>query len=295
VKFYFASPTTPNGYCGYAQIAVFGTPSANPQPPGPLVTVQHEEVTDSFTLASPNLIANQLPSSYGPGVFTDEGCNETNLTSGLLGFGYQFSASCGDDGTAVPWIIFTSTNGWNLTNIVIYTMWHDYGRDGQFYNLSYSTLAAPTTFVPLTSIAYNAPVPQNATASGNEIAIAPAPGQTLLASNVYSVKFDFTPQGAQDYGWSGYSQIVLQGTNLTTPLIPPLVTRSTISGGNLIVTGTGGTPNLGYVWVTATNLFTPFTNWTVAATGTLDASGALSSSIPVNATNPAAFFRLWVP
>jgi len=29
-----------------------------------------------------------------------------------------------------------------------------YGRDGQFYNLSYSTWSAPTTFLPLASVAY---------------------------------------------------------------------------------------------------------------------------------------------
>lgn len=295
LEFDMTTPFGENGFEGYSQIGVYGTPSANPPPVGPVITAEHEEYVNTFTLETPNLIANQLPSSYGPGVFTEEGCNETNLTSGQLGFGYQYSASCGDDGIAVPWIIFSSTNGWDLTNIVVYTLWHDYGRDGQFYNLSYSTLSAPTTFLPLTSIDYNPSVPQDGRASGNRIAIAPAPGQALLASNVYAVKFDFTPQGTQDYGWSGYSQIVLQGSNLSNQATPPVVATPTQAGGNLIVTGTGGTPNLGYVWMTSTNLLIPFTNWTVAASGTLNGSGAFSNSIPINPTNPAAFFRLWVP
>lgn len=295
LEFDMTVPYGENGFEGYSQIAVYGSPSTTPPPARPSVTVQHEEVTDSFTLASPSLIANQLPSSAGPGTFTEEGCNVTNLTSGQLGFGYQFGASCGDDGIAVPWIIYRSTNGWNLTNIVVYTMWNDYGRDGQFYNLSYSTLSAPTTFQPLTSVAYNPPVPQNGTASGNQITIAPAPGQSLLASNVYAVKFDFTPQGTQDYSWSGYTQIVLQGSNLTAPLTGPTITSSMLAGGNLIVTGVGGTPNLGYVWLTSTDLLTPFANWTAASTGTLDGTGAFSNSIPVNPSQRTGFFRLWVP
>ena len=158
----------PNGYSGYSEISAFGSPSANPPPAGPVITTQHEELTNTFVLESPNLIANQLPSIVGPGVFTDEGCNETNLTSGVLGFGFAYSASCGDDGTAVPYIIFTSGAGWNLTNIVTYTLWHDYGRDGQFYNLSYSTLSAPTTFLPLASVAYNPFVPHDGRATGNQ-------------------------------------------------------------------------------------------------------------------------------
>jgi hypothetical protein len=37
---------------------------------------------------------------------------------------------------------------------------------------------------------------------------------------------------------------------------------------------------------------TPLTNWTVSATGTLDATGALSNSIPINPSQPAGFFLL---
>jgi hypothetical protein len=281
----------PNGYSGYSEVSVFGSPSANPPPQGPVITTQHEESTNTFVLETPNLIANQLPSIVGSGSFTNEGCNETNLTSGQLGFGAAYSASCGDDGTAVPYIIFTSGSGWNLTNIVTYTLWHDYGRDGQYYNLSYSTLSAPTTFLPLASVAYNPFVPHDGRATGNRVAIAPAPGQSMLASNVYAVKFDFTPQGTEDFGWSGYTQIVLQGSNLAPPAAPT-INSFKISGGNLILTGSGGSPNYGYVLVTSTNVRTPLTNWTVITNGVLDGTGGFSNTVPVNATNPASFYRL---
>jgi hypothetical protein len=285
----------PNGYSGYSEIGVFGLPSAAAPPAGPVITTAHEETNNIWAPETPNLIANQLPSSTGPGSFTLEGCNETNLTDGILGFGAAFGASCGAETDAVPYIIFSSASGWNLTNIVVYTLWHDYGRDGQYYNVSYSTVSAPTTFLPLASVAYNPFVIQDGRASGNRVAIAPPVGQFLLASNVAAVKFDFTPQGIQDFGWSGYTEIILQGTNLSSTIVfPPTFGKPTLSAGNLILTGAGGTPNQGYTLLTATNL-TPPVNWTTNGTGSLDGAGSFSNAVPVTATPPAQFFRLRLP
>jgi len=298
IRFDFESPANiPNGYSGFSQINVQGAASAAPAPAGPVITVQHEEDSNIWTVETPNLIANQLPSSQGPGVFTGEGCNVTNLTDGILGFGAAFGAACGTDTNAsVSSIIFNSLNGWDLTNIVVYTLWHDYGRDGQYYNLSYSTLAAPTTFLPLANVAYDPFVIHDGRDSGNRVEIAPQLGQTLLASNVAAVKFDFTLQGSQGFNWSGYTEIVLQGTNLpSTVVVPPVLAAPYVSGGNLILTGTGGTPNAGYTLLTSTNVTAPLSNWTTNSTGSLDGSGAISNSIPVDVTQPTRFFRLRLP
>jgi hypothetical protein len=294
--------TVANSYSGYSEISVFGSPSATPPPAGPVITGTHDTNSPSvLTLATPSLIAGQLPSSTGPGVFTEEGCNETNLTDSLLGSGATYGASCGDDGVAVPWIVFSPTNGgsWNLTNIVVYTMWNDYGRCGQWYNVSYSTTSNPTLFLPLASVGYNPFVPENGTHSANQVQIAPPAGQSLLASNVAAVKFDFTPQGALNYSWSGYTEIVLQGTNVAPAILPPptlpTLARPTVSGGNLILTGSGGSANTGYAWLTATNLTIPLTNWTVSMTGISDGTGYITNGIPVTNTPPASFFRLKMP
>jgi hypothetical protein len=291
LEFDMTQPPGENGFSGYSEIAAYGSPSATPPPAGPVITVQHEETSYTWTVETPSLIASQLPSSTGPGSFTLEGCTEAGLTDGVLAFGGgPNSASCGADTNAVPWIIFSSADGWNLTNIVVYTLWHDYGRDGQYYNLSYSTLSAPSTFLPLASVDYDSPTPHNGVASGNRVAISPPVGQTMLASNVAAVKFDFTPQGDQDFGWSGYTEIILQGTLTLPTMAPPKV-----SGGNLILTGTGSPPNAGYTFLTATNVTIPVANWTVSVTGTLDSSGAFSNAIPINVTHPASFFRLRMP
>jgi hypothetical protein len=206
-------------------------------------------------------------------------------------------ATCGGTadraGTSVT---YTSVNGWNLTNIVVYSGWGNYDRDGQFYNISYSTLSAPTTFIPLVSVTYNPPwLPAGSGGSANRVGIAPSNGGTL-ATNVAAVKFDFTPQvTALDGGYSGYAEIVLQGSNLA-PAIPPTVGSPTVLGGNLILTGTGGTPGRSYTWLTTTNLLTPMANWTTSTTGVLDGSGAFSNAIPINYSNkPASFFRLRIP
>ncbi|HEX4266011.1 MAG TPA: hypothetical protein VH597_16875 [Verrucomicrobiae bacterium] len=293
----FANPAgVPNNYSGISQINVFGSPSATAFT-GPVITEQNETNTFDWVVETPNLIGNQLPSSAGPGVFTDEGCNETNLTDGVIGFGADFGASCGDDGTAVPWIIFTPTNSasWNLTNIVVYTLWHDYGRDGQFYNLSYSTVSDPNTFIPLASVNYNPDVPTDGRASGNRVQILPPVGQSLLASNVAAVKFDFTPQGTEDFGWSGYTEIVLQGTNgPLTVAHAPLLGTAKVSGGNLVLSGSGGTAGAGYTLLMATNLTSPVI-WTTNSSGNLDGAGSFSNGIPINANPPQEFFRVRLP
>ena len=296
LEFDMTTPAGENGFSGYSEIAAYGSPSANPPPAGPVITAAHQEDTTTWTAETPDLIANQLPSSTGPGSFTLEGCNETNLTDGVLGFGAAFGASCGADTNAVPYIVFNSSNGWNLTNIVAYTLWHDYGRDGQFYNISYSSWSAPTTFLPLASVFYNPPMPHDGRASGSRVAIASSVSQALLASNVAAVKFDFTPQGTQDFGWSGYTEIVLQGTNLNLVVTrAPKFAAPRFSGGNLILTGTNGTPNAGYTLLTATNVTMPVANWTTNTTGALDGSGAFSNSIPVDPAQPARFFLLRIP
>jgi hypothetical protein len=296
VMFNMTSPQGENGYEGYNELAVYGSPSASAPAPGQVVTAANEQVNVSpdWVAETPDLIAGQLPSSVGSGNFTQGGGSVTGLTDGTLGNNADTStfASCGNTGGQS--VTYTCTNGtWNLTNIVVYSGWVNNGRDGQFYNVSYSTLSAPATFIPLTSIAYN-PIVANNTPSLNRVDITSSVGGNILATNVYAVQFDFTPQlntSVTDFGWSGYSEIVLQGTSGI--VIPPTF-NATVSSGNLIFMGTGGTPNAGYAVLTTTNLSPPVI-WTVSATGNLDGTGALSNSIPINASQPARFFRLRVP
>ena len=261
-----------------------------------------------------SLIAGQLPLSVGPGAYAGNFNNE-QMTEGLpaltdgtfgpsasvSGLGTTNFATCGGALGAGSSVIYAAASGsaWNLTNIVVYSGWGNYDRGGQFYNISYSTVSAPATFIPLASVGYDPMllsgpnVPSGA--SANRVNIALANGG-MLATNVYAVQFDFTPQTLNlDNGYSGYAEIILQGTNLPSSIVlAPKISAPKISNGNLILTGTGGTPNSGYTWLSATNLTAPI-QWTTNSTGTLDGTGAFSNSIPINAGTPANFYRLRLP
>jgi hypothetical protein len=76
--------------------------------------------------------------------------------------------------------------------------WHDHASfSDQDYSISYSTVANPNTFLPLTSIAYNPfdPANDSATAGGqynsSQVTVTDTTG--ILASGVASLEFTFTP------------------------------------------------------------------------------------------------------
>jgi autotransporter-associated beta strand protein len=89
----------------------------------------------------------------------------------------------------------------------------------------------------------------------------------------------------------------INGTGSLTVSVttPPVVHAPVISGGNLILTGSGGNPGAGYTWLSSTNVTTPIASWTVSTTGTFDGSGDFSNAIPVSTSTPATFFRLRTP
>jgi autotransporter-associated beta strand protein len=77
--------------------------------------------------------------------------------------------------------------------------------------------------------------------------------------------------------------------------IPPVINAPHVSGGNLILTGNGGTPAGSYTWLTSTNVAAPLANWTTNSTGVFDGSGSFSNAFPINPSVPARFFQLRTP
>ena len=297
----FTSPTGENGYSGYDELEVYGVPSAA-VPPNAITTTTENQNTDTPTwvVETSSLIENQLPSIVGPGSFAGNFNNEpftgglpvlTDGTFGPFGQGNTNFATCGGAFGAGSYIVYGAATGWNLSKIVTYSGWGNYDRDGQFYDVSYSTLSAPGTFIPLTTINYNPP--NLGGPSVNRVAIARL-DNSPLATQVAAVKFDFTRQnGGLDNGYSGYAEIVLQGTSLPAPT-SPTVHSPYVSNGNLILTGTGGTPNRPYTLLSTTNLTAPVI-WTTNTTGVLDGSGSFSNTLPINVSQPAGFYRLRMP
>ena len=250
LKFDFTTPdggNRENGAAGYTAITVQGTQATNLIVPPILVTTSNQNSNASFTPTWPietnSLIAGRLPSAVGPGSFACEAgvTGVSALTDGTFGpAGNRVSyATCGAlAGQSVTY----SLGGASVTNIVVYSGWLDQNRDGQFYNISYSTTSAPSTFIPLTSVYYNPPVTG---VSANRVAISSSTG-TPLATNVAFITFDFTPQDSgTDYGYSGYAEIILQGTArvaaLTNAPATNVQARSATLGGQVTLIG-GATP-----------------------------------------------------
>lgn len=93
------------------------------------------------------------------------------------------------------------------------------------------------------------------------------------------------PEGA---GTFNASTGVLTITSATGFVFNPV----TASGGNLILTGTGGSAGGPYMLESTTNLLS---SWITNSTGTLNGSGSYSNAIPINPAQPTEFFRLVMP
>ena len=96
----------------------------------------------------------------------------------------------------------TNTAGYNLASIVTFTNHPDGGRDGQSYSVSYSSVSAPTTFIPITSVNYL--MGDNGTPGSGKVTIT-----NIGASNVAAVRFTFNTQ--ENWG-STWAEIDITGT-----------------------------------------------------------------------------------
>jgi len=244
-----------------------------------------------------NLIAGSTNGS-GPGTFTYSGdfsaggaCNAdpTVLTDGLIGTLTSVPTSaycaCGrQDYGAGYMLTYTlktnaATYGFDLTNITVFGGWPNSGRIEQKYQLLYSTVEAPTNFVPLT-IADYLPADPDGSAMITRTMLIPASG--VLARNVACVSFDFGTSPPPLNGWEGYDEILVGGTP-STGLVPPLIndvspnTASDVVGGQIILTASFANYS-GLQWVfNGTNNVAGATTSTLTLNNlTLNNSGAYS-------------------
>jgi hypothetical protein len=108
-----------------------------------------------------------------------------------------------------------------------------------------------------------------------------------------AVEFNFTTSAGQENGWQGHTELQVFGTpSSVVPPKGPTISSSSVSNGNLVLAGSGGTPSAGFAWLASTNLATPLSEWTTNTTGTFDTSGDFSNSIPINLSAPSQFFVL---
>ena len=237
VEFIMNAPNAENGWTGYGAITVEGTAAGSVVSPVVVsITTSNENGSNPFTpdwtLETPSLIAGMAPSTAS-GNFTQEGAGGTNvLTDSIIGTSGTIGgfATCGSSGgTTLIYTLTNVVNGTDVTNIVTYSGWGDGGREGQYYIVSYSTVAAPTTYIPITTVIY---LPAVSNTPANRVSIAMNNG-TPLASGVANIKFDFSsPANANNFNnnYQGYSEIIVQGKDTAAPPPPPspVLTQDTL-------------------------------------------------------------------
>jgi autotransporter-associated beta strand protein len=86
------------------------------------------------------------------------------------------------------------------------------------------------------------------------------------------------------------SALGASGTLSVVAVSSPIIGTVSFSGGNLVVSGTGGTANWPFYVLAATNLASPV--WVPVLTNQFDATGNFSVTNPVDPVSPQTFYRL---
>jgi hypothetical protein len=205
-----------------------------------------------------SLIATKAPSEAGSGNFT----NSTNvLTNGSVGrstFGSggatatQVTAG-GGAGQSLTYTLGTSPGGYSLSRIVVHGGWPDAGRDQQAYTVSYATVAAPTTFLPLAEVNYNPANPAAVQSATRSTLVSSTGGP--LATGVAALRFDFTTPSPEN-GYCGYTEISVYGSSQEPAVLMHTspATATEVVGGQVTFTASisGATP-LSYQWQRVVN------------------------------------------
>ena len=126
-----------------------------------------------------------------------------------------------------------------------------------------------------------------------------AAGDQWKIANWSSVTGTFTntnlPALPAGLGWNLsalYNSGVI-GIALVSPTRPAQILKAGLIGTNLVFTGinlNGGT-NFHFLVLTATNLATPLTNWTVLSTNAYNPDGTFACTSGVSPARPTAFFN----
>jgi autotransporter-associated beta strand protein len=75
----------------------------------------------------------------------------------------------------------------------------------------------------------------------------------------------------------------------------PVIGNISVSGGNLVMSGTGGVTNGTYYVLTSTNIATPLANWTRLLTNPFDVGGNFNFTNAIPPTAPQNFYLLQLP
>lgn len=190
-----------NGYTGFREFVLLDKPVVT------CVSTEANNQNAFFIPRGPNLLAGVVPVGAAPAVYEGSTGSWATLTDGSLGDYTSPATSCTPGNGQVvtyPLDLSAKPGGYDITSFDSFCAWGSNGRDDQNYTLSYSTVAAPDAFVPITTVVahteFNGPNARRATharVTGN--------GRPL-ATGVHSVRVTFHNQ---ENGYTGFREFFL--------------------------------------------------------------------------------------
>jgi autotransporter-associated beta strand protein len=102
------------------------------------------------------------------------------------------------------------------------------------------------------------------------------------------------PSLATNLVWNT-SQLNVDGSLWIVSTAPPNIAELKIAGTNLMLNGTGGTPDWNYHVLTCTNLLLPVAQWACVATNQFDGAGNFNFTNAINTSLSATYYRIQSP
>jgi hypothetical protein len=133
------------------------------------------------------------------------------------------------------------------------------------------------------------------------LAVSNANGSTFAAGDRFKL-FDATnytgsfasftfPSLVGNLSWSP-ALLNVDGSLWVVSTVPPAITHTLVTPNNLVLSGTGGTPNWNYYVLMATNITLPTSQWSRVATNSYDGFGNFTFTNQIDRTLPAALFKV---
>ena len=256
--------------------------------------VQVSILSTNLDVTAPGDTATDFGNTSGNAANPAGAIDNTFTSFNTRGSGLNNNAGFPPFGGPVGVIITPAVGSTRVTGLRIYT-----GQDGSQQDPADVKLEGSnnggtnyTTLVPTTALSL--PEDRNLVASAVDPLVT-TEQEILFANNLtyttYRLTFVHTKNDNSASSMS-VGEIELLGVAVVPP---PVISRTTLTGGNLNIVGSGGTPNGTYSVLTNANLTTPIASWGQATTGTFDGSGNFSVSLPVSAANPRLFYLIRTP
>lgn len=186
----------------------------------------------------------------------------TNVTLGLTEGSSSTGTITASNGVSLSGTTLLKLNGSGVNDQIISGAAINYGGTLTVANISGAPLAVGNSFQLFSATSYN----------GSFSAISPATPGAGLAWDTSQLNS------------GGFLNVIASGGQ------GPLITSTTVTGGNLIFSGTGGSPGANYVVFTTTNLVPA--NWTPLVTNSFNGTGGFSVTNAISTGIPHLFYRI---